>query len=106
MIASLCDNYEIACFLLSSAEFLHRNRRFYAETPLSFRIIIYSNSETTIIRKRNMKAGYVIAFILWSILMVFIGSKLYREQVEVIRTITIIDTIHETVPKSRVQYQE
>ena len=53
-----------------------------------------------------MKAGYVIAFILWSILMVFIGSKLYREQVEVIRTITIIDTIHETVPKSRVQYQE
>ena len=57
-------------------------------------------------RKRKMKAGYVIAFILWSILMVFIGSKLYREQVEVIRTITIIDTIRDTVPMSRVQYQE
>lgn len=53
-----------------------------------------------------MKAGYVIAFILWSILMVFIGSKLYREQVEVIRTITIIDTVRDTVPMSRVQYQE
>ena len=53
-----------------------------------------------------MKIGYVIAFILWSILMVFIGSKLYREQVEVIRTITIIDTVRDTVPMSRVQYQE
>ena len=53
-----------------------------------------------------MKAGYIIAFVLWSILMVFIGSRLYREQVEVIRTITIIDTIRDTVPMSRVQYQE
>ena len=53
-----------------------------------------------------MKAGYVIVFILWSIFMVFIGSKLYREQVEVIRTITIIDTIRDTVPMSGVQYQK
>ena len=46
-----------------------------------------------------MKSGYVIAFILWSILMVFIGSKLYREQVEVLEPQELRDEMKRIINK-------
>lgn len=52
-----------------------------------------------------MKAGYVIAFILWSILMVFIGSKLYREQVEVLEPQELRDEIKESLETCLTKYK-
>ena len=52
-----------------------------------------------------MKAGYVIVFILWSILMVFIGSKLYREQVEVLEPQELRDEIKESLETCLTKYK-